>query len=269
MNATLTIDSTSSIAIVVAHPDDVKNCTGVLLRGLGLGAEVALIQITNGENLGGSHTVDQALAMGSQRKEELLAFLADVGVERDRVFLMGIPNTMAYLLDALRTDFYRAEGLPFREPMFQIDQVAYPDACRPGLPLFGEAVVDALAELLGQVRPTHVFTHHPKDDHRDHRATSFFARTAVAAAVSKGGLPSRPEVLAMLGYYKRLVWPPSGDSFLTEEVAHHPFGFDVVRFALAPDEHERKQRACQRFVPTLRQDYIDSYMKRDEVFWRL
>jgi len=263
MAHTLSIDHTSSIVVIAAHPDDVKNCTGVLLRGLDLGADVALIQITNGGNLGGSHTKEQSRAMGSKRKEELLAFLNQIGVERDRIFLMGIPNTMAYLLDALRTDFYRAEGLPFWEPTLEIDQVTHDDAYRPGMPFFGEALVSALAELLGQLRPTHVFTHHPRDDHRDHRATASFAREAV------GALDRRPDLLAMLGYYKRLTWPPPGDSFFTSEVADHPFGLGLVQFELTPEEHQRKKQACQLFVPTLRQEYIDSYMKRDEVFWRL
>jgi LmbE family N-acetylglucosaminyl deacetylase len=182
---------------------------------------------------------------------------------------MGIPNTMAYMLDALRNDFYEAEGLPFRDPMLGVDRVTYPDAYKPGLPFFGAALVTALADLLGQIQPTYVVTHHPKDDHRDHRATAFFARKAVDTAVSSGKVPSRPNELAMLVYYKRIAWPPPGDSFLTEEIAQHPFGLDVVPFELTRDEQTRKKRACQVFVPTLRQDYIDGYMKRDEVFWTL
>lgn len=263
MAAKITIDHTSSIVVIAAHPDDVKNCTGVLLRGLALGAHVSLIQITNGENLGGSHTKEQALSMGTKRKEELLAFLAQIGVERDRIFLMGIPNTMAYMLDALRTDFYRADGLPFWEPMHETDHVTCSEAYQPGLPFFGEALVAAIAELLGQIQPTHLFTHHPKDDHRDHRATAFFAREVVEK------LACRPDLLAMLGYYKRLTWPPPGECLLSDEVADHPFGLDIVQFELTAQEHERKKQACQLFVPTLRQEYIDSYMKRDEVFWRL
>ena len=41
----LSLDHTNSIVVIAAHPDDVKNCTGALLRGLDLGAEVALIQV--------------------------------------------------------------------------------------------------------------------------------------------------------------------------------------------------------------------------------
>ena len=81
----------------------------VLLRSLEMGAQVSVILVTKGENLGGSRTRKQALAMGAKRKEELLVFLAQIGVARGRIFCMGIPNTRAYMLDALRTDFYEAE----------------------------------------------------------------------------------------------------------------------------------------------------------------
>ena len=76
-------------------------------------------------------------------------------------------------------------------------------------------------------------------------------------------------MLASLVYYKRLGWPIVGDTFLAAEVREHPFGLDIARLELSADERARKEQACEAFIPTLPEDYIKSYMKRDEVFWRL
>lgn len=117
-------------------------------------------------------------------------------------------------------------------------------------------------------QPTHVFTHHPQDDHRDHRATAFFANRAIEVAWAHARLARRPDLFAMLGYYVRLRWPPRGDSFVTPEVEQYPFGLELAQFELRRDELRRKKEACQTSVPTLSQAYIDSYMKKDEAFWR-
>ncbi len=263
MATDVTIGSESSIVVVAAHPDDVKNCTGTILRALDLGADVALVQVTHGEGLGGATTKHEAVAMGATRVDELMAFLSEIGVAASRTFLIGIPNTSAQPLAALRDDFFPAEGLPFHDPVLATDRVIYEDAYRPGMPLIGAPLVSALAELLVDARPTHVITHHPADDHSDHRATAFFVRRALEATTGE------PEVLGSLVYYRRLGWPVEGDTYLTPEVEQYPFGFDMGRLELSDDERARKERACEIFVPTLPRDYINSYMKQDEIFWRL
>ena len=266
----MNLTNESSVAVIAAHPDDVKNCTGVILRALGAGARVSVIQMTNGENLGGSHTRDRALSMGGTRKDELLAYLSEIGVLRRHVFLIGIPNTSAYMLEALRDDFYEQEGHPFLDPVLGSDRVIYEDAVQPGMPFFGEAVVEALASLLVAAAPTQVLTHHPKDDHRDHRATAFFASRAVAKASVADARAAHPDVYAFMVYYRRLNWPPEGETLLTSVVERHDLGATPLRFALTDSERERKTTACNSaFVPTLSADYIASYMKRDELFWQL
>ena len=69
-------------------------------------------------------------------------------------------------------------------------------------------------------------------------------------------------------YFRRLQWPPKGESFLSPEISERPYGFEIVRFPLTEQEFERKRQACQIFTPLLSEAYMDSYMKRDEIFWR-
>ena len=259
----------SSILAVATHPDDVKNYTGVMLRSISLGGQVAVVLVTNGENSGGSATREQALAMGEQRKEEVLQFLSSFGIDPGDIFLLGIPNTQSRVLCAIRDDFYRAEGWPYYDSTLGTDRVIYEDAYRQRLPFFGESVVSVLKELVIRTHPTHVITHHQKDDHFEHRSVAFLTRKAVAEAVDEGAFQQGPGMYASLVYHKRLDWPPKGDTFMTEQLEASPFGSNAVLFDLTKEEFERKAEACMIFVPTLSETYIRSYIKKDEIFWRV
>jgi len=116
---------------------------------------------------------------------------------------------------------------------------------------------------VARLRPALVLTRLPQDDHADHRAVSFFAQRACA------GIDPPPALHAVLVYYRRFVWPPTGSYFYSEEIA---CAFPVLvggQFLLTEAEHALKRAASQVFVPTLSAAYIESNMKKDEVYWRL
>jgi LmbE family N-acetylglucosaminyl deacetylase len=266
----LNLSASSSVLLVAAHPDDIKNCTGVILRCLGLGAQVCEVLVTKGEalRLQSADSREDLVEMGEKRQEELLRFYGAIGMEEQDLAVIGIPDGSA-TLPALREDFLRADGDPFLDPNLLTDRVIYDDAYRPDMPFFGESLLEVLVEFLVAHQPTHVFTHHPKDDHADHRAVFSFVTGAVDQAMAAGDLRQRPALYASLVYFKRLQWPPEGDSFLSREIRERSYGFDIVRFPLTEEEFERKRRACMIFTPLLSEAYMNSYMKRDEVFWRV
>jgi len=261
------VTPTSSIVAVATHPDDVKNYAGLMLRGIRTGARVSVLLVTNGENLGGSATKEQAISMGETRKREVLTFLDSLGIDRSDIYPLGVPNTQSRTLCAIRDDFYRIEGWPWYDSILCTDEVIYEDAYRPRMPFFGESLVAVMKELLVRTRPTHVLTHHPKDDHFEHRAVAFLTRQSVAAAVPETQV--QPELYGSLVYHQRLKWPPAGDTFMSPEVRESPFGTGAVLLGLTEDERRTKQDACNVFIPTLSEAYIGSYMKRDEIFWSL
>jgi LmbE family N-acetylglucosaminyl deacetylase len=256
------IPPSSSVVAILAHPDDIKCVLGVVLRAQQSGGNASLILTTRGEGLTSAARKLSPLAMGELRMGELRSFLAQVGIPPKRFFLLGIPDG-SQTLPALRDDFYRAMGQPFIDPLLKVDRVPYADAVQPGMPFFGEMLLAAVQELLARLHPTLVLTHHPQDDHADHRAVSFFARRACAS------LEPQPAVHAVLVYYRRFVWPPAGDHFYSDEIAKNFPGLVGEQFRLAEVEQALKRAASQVFVPTLSAEYIESNMKVDEVYWKL
>ena len=263
------LTSSSSVLLVAAHPDDIKNCTGVILRSLEVGAKVFEILVTKGEalRLRDAESKEDLQEMGQRRQEEFLRFYNAIGLDVQNLAIIGIPDGSA-TLPALREDFFMAEGGAFLDPNLLTDRVIYDDAHKPGMPFYGESLLDVLRELLVVRQPTHVFTHHPKDDHADHRAVFSFVTRAIDQAMAAGDLEQKPGLYASLVYFKRLQWPPGGDSFLSTDIRERTYGFDIIRFPLTEEEFERKRKACMIFTPLLSEAYMNSYMKRDEIFWR-
>ena len=225
----IAVSASSSVVVVGAHPDDVKSFTGVLVRALAKGARVHSVGVTNGERFNSS-TPEEAARMGARRKEEQHAFLAALGVPREHIFQLGFANGC---LTAMRTDYWEQKGEPYFAPVLGADRVIDADAYRPGAPFFGEAFLGILKEVIASVQPTHVLTHHPKDDHDEHRAVAFFVKRAVSELVAEQKLAA-PELYASLVYFPRVEWPPAGDTFLGGSFATLALAADALRFELTP-----------------------------------
>ena len=254
------------VAIILAHPDDPKTVAGLTQRALSQGCPVVLFQVTRGEGL---HSAARAglspIEMGALRLEELRRFAHAIGIADLRV--IGVPDG-SRTLPAMQEDFFPASELPFVDPLLDVDHVPYDDALQPGMPFAGEALLALLVEQLADLQPGLVLTHHPRDDHADHRAVSYFARRACHELAIVGGRAPAPQVYGTLVYYRRCAWPPPGAWFHSEEIAVH-FSQRPEQFLLRDDEYARKLAACQAFVPTLSAAYIASYAKRDELLWPL
>jgi LmbE family N-acetylglucosaminyl deacetylase len=263
------IELSGPIVAILAHPDDIKSVTGIALRAIARHLPFSLILVTKGEAL--TSTARAGLApreMGQLRVEELHRYLGLVGISEEALFVIGIPDGSA-TLPALRDDFYRQEGDPYLDPLLLTDRVLYDDVYRPGLLFYGEALLAALQELVAALKPETILTHHPQDDHADHRAVSFFARQACPGLHGSGRLDSLPSICAPLVYYRRCTWPPEGDHFFVDEIKDRFPRLKAVQFCLTEHELAAKRRASAVFAPTLSVAYIESNMKRDEVLWCL
>lgn len=263
------IPSSSLVVAILAHPDDIKSITGVAQRALANRSSVALILVTKGEALtSAARSTLAPLEMGRLRMEELRAYLGRIGIPESNLFAIGIPDG-SRTLPALRDDFFRAEGDPYLDPLLKTDRVTYDDAVRPGLPFYGAALLETLQDLLVKLQPELVLTHHPQDDHADHRAVSFFARRACHRLCRTKKLSRRPALYAPLVYYQRFAWPPAGDSFYVKAIQNQFPRWKATRFCLTEAELALKKEASLVFTPTLSVEYILSNMKKDEVLWRL
>ena len=263
------IAPSSSIVAVMAHPDDIKSVTGVALRALESESSVSLIQVTKGEGLvSAARNTLTPLEMGSLRMEELRQFLGMVGIPEKNLFVIGVPDG-SQTLPALRDDFFKVEGDPFIDPLLQTDRVPYDDVYKPGMLFYGEALLATLQELFIALQPGMILTHHPKDDHADHRAVSFFACKACRHLYRQRKLNHMPSIYATLVYYRRCLWSPKGDYFYTDPIKNLFSHLKASQFCLTEQELALKKQASMVFTPTLSVEYIQGEMKKDEVLWRL
>ncbi len=273
-NESMHIHESSSLLVIGAHPDDVKCFTGVMLRSIGKCAKVFSVCVTNGERLNRKNPslipYEEATQMGERRKREHIEFLLELGLPRENIILLGFANGC---LPPIRDDFWRSDDEPYFAPLLQADHVVDKDAYRLGTPFCGEAFLALLKEIIVNLNPTHILSHHPKDWADEHRAMAFFANKAASELVAEGRLQRRPRTYASLIYLTHVQWPPAGESFLSPELKKLSFGAGAIQFQLSREELQRKREACKIFEPTLAEvlgeDYFPSYMKNDELYWKL
>ena len=263
------LNPSSSVVAVLAHPDDIKSVTGIVLRALKYKSQVSLILITKGEALtSAARNKLSPLEMGKLRIDELRRYLGLIGFPDKNLFIIGIPDG-SHTLPALRDDFYMAEGDPYLDPLLRTDRVIYDDVYKPGLPFHGKVLQKTIQELLTRLLPSIVLTHHPQDDHADHRAVSFFTRRACSYLNSQGIFSPMPPIYAPLVYFQRYSWPPTGDTYYVEYIRNQFPHLKATQFCLTDEELLVKKQASLVFTPTLSMKYIQSNMKKDEVLWRL
>jgi len=251
----------SSVLVFGAHPDDaVRACGGVILRARAAGATVAIVKATDGAALGGPEGVPTGRRMAEDRKREELHALHTLHFPRRRVFLLGFPDGG---LEALRNDYLEPKGLPYYDPWLAADRTHGRDVTAVGMPFYGDALVRALAVLAWYFRPTHVFTHCSRDRHPDHRALTWFVKSALRSA------KLRPAVYEYLTYHTRTKWPSNrGPRILPREAAKLHLPGRIVDFGLTNEEAERKDAALDAFVPILGAAYFNPWRRTNEIFWR-
>jgi LmbE family N-acetylglucosaminyl deacetylase len=254
----------SSVMFFDAHPGSlVRTCAGALLRSGAVGARVTVIDACDGAAM--VERESDGPAMAARRHREALAALKILGVPREDYFALGFPDGG---LEAMRGDYWHRTGLPYFCPWLRADRVATRHAWRRGAPFFGESFFAALKSLLAARRPTHVFTHHFRDTHMDHRALTWFIRKALAELVAEGRLKRTPTVFEWITYYSRAPWPPKGKSIPVNAARKLRFPGRVVEFVPSPAEQRVKTAAWRANLPSHGAAYVKRWTKTNEIFWR-
>ena len=150
------------VAIVVAHPDDETIALGGQLRRLRNGT---VIHVTDGAPRNGrdaaANGFSTALQYATARRRELEAAMAEVGIGREQLVALGIPDGQA------------------------VERLS--------------AIAIRLADLFASKAITLVLTHALEGGHPDHDATAVAVWAACRRQQRRGG--SAPEVLDMPFYH--------------------------------------------------------------------
>jgi len=250
------------ILIVSPHPDDESlGCAGLIRRAVARGSEVHVAILTNGEAFRESAmweqrkidlSADDLREYARTRRSESEEATSSLGVPRQHLHFLNYPDR------GLAALFDENWSAPVPPRLRQNGAVLTPVG-----PNTGDALTHDLAELIFQIRPTHIYVTHPLDDHVDHA----FAFAFVQAAMLQTG--AHQPVLRTYMIH-RGDWPiPQG--YEPSEPLRPQFGFaDRALFTLPliAEEELEKERAIGKYatqLPILGR-FMRSFIRTNELF---
>ncbi len=173
------------VLVLAPHPDDESlGCGGVIQQALAAGAAVRVVFLTFGDNNELSFTIyrrhpviwpSAVERMGLVRGREAQAAASELGLNPTNLIFLGYPDFGTMKI----WEQHWGSAPPYKGMLSRKTSVPYATARRPGAPYKGEEILRDLEEILANFRPTHVFTSHPADFNRDHRALYLFTRVAL------------------------------------------------------------------------------------------
>lgn len=283
------------LLVFAPHPDDeTLGCAGILHQALKRGERVKVVIFTNGDGFPASASlitrkpIDR---LGERDFKELArfrqvqsqaAFRAVGGGPEDLVFL-GYPDSGLDQVYRTRDPAPYRQRFTGRSETYGVAQQDYHSTAhgRPA-PYTYEAALADVAELIDRTRPARIAVTHEADRHPDHQAASRFVRDAVGQTGFRG------EIHAYL-IHGGPEWPwPLGNTPATPLNVHEVKGGPVpqgvpwppsLRVTLTLDEARVKEKAIQAQASHLtaglegpmkeERDFLLSFVKSEEVFWRL
>jgi LmbE family N-acetylglucosaminyl deacetylase len=220
--------------------------------------------VTDGAALRGKEGIRGGREMARDRRAEQVRALDRLGVPAENVFFLGFPDGgIEKIRYAHRTSLDNAYFCPW----LHADRSGK-DSLAPGTPFNAECLTDLLVRVLGPLSPTHVFTHHARDRHPDHRGVTHFVRNALSTLTVERRLRAEPVIYEHLTYLPGMKWMPAGREIPVEAARALLFPGQVVDFRLTPGEEGRKNAALDCFVPILGPGYMDNWRRSNEIFWR-
>lgn len=259
------LGSGDRLLVVAAHPDDeVIGAGGLIASARQAGAEVTVIVVTNGDSNRLSaamitHTVrpqaKQFLVESLVRQQETLEALGRLGVPASHVIYLGFPDRAVD--QVMRSD------TPVRSRYTGFDRVGYANARVTGAPYTRRALIDAMREIVHEVRPTMIVTHLPFDRHADHRAVAELVDEV------RGSIPTYGFLVHAAGFPRPLRLSPRSVLVPPASLASVP-GWTWMQFDVAPEMGRMKQDAINAYRSQILTPYLRlllaAFVRTNELF---
>ncbi|MBZ5546171.1 MAG: PIG-L family deacetylase, partial [Acidobacteriia bacterium] len=222
----------ASILIFCAHQDDEGAHAGIIRAAVENQIPIHLVYFTSGDS--GScdryyeHSCSpaEALNFGALRMEEARASVGHLGVPRDNIFFLGLPDGGSGEI------WYRhiLPTKPYLSVLLASDHSPYEDAAIPNLPYARQSAVDAAKEFIKKFQPDVIFTGHPDERHVDHRTNNWFVVKALQELRREGVASDKLTLLV------DQVYGPGPQ-------AHAPYRYEKRIFYVSGDAMARAQEA--------------------------
>ena len=171
-----------SIMIFCAHEDDEGSLSGVIRAAVENRIPLELVYFTSGDAGSCDRYYErscgpaEALNYGGLRMEETRATLAHMGVSREHIHFLGLPDGGSGEI------WYRHKEAtnPYLSVLLASDRAPYEGLVQPNLPYARQSVIEVVKELLRKFRPEAVFAAHPPaQGHIDHIVNGYFVIKAL------------------------------------------------------------------------------------------
>jgi LmbE family N-acetylglucosaminyl deacetylase len=191
-----------SILIFCAHEDDEGAHAGMIRAAVENEIPIQIIYITSGDS--GScdryyeHSCSpaEALNFGVLRMDEARASLAHLGVPRENVHFLGLPDG-----GSGEIWFKHVEPAnPYLSVLLATDHAPYEDIENPNLPYSRKSAVEAAKAFIKQYKPEVIYTGHPDERHVDHRTNNWFVVKAMQELLHGGVISTDVKLLVDQSY---------------------------------------------------------------------
>ncbi len=191
-----------SILIFCAHQDDDTAHPGIIRAAVENHIPIHFVYLTGGDAGGCDrfymHSCDAARAMdfGEVRMEEARASLGHLGVPREAVSFLGLPDGG---LEQIWFD-HPQDSDPYLSVLLASEHSPYRESAIPNLAYSRDAVVKAAKQFIAEYQPEMIITGHPDERHVDHRTNNWIVVKAMQEMLGEGRLSRETELLVDVAY---------------------------------------------------------------------
>lgn len=180
-----------SILIFCAHEDDEGAHAGIIHAAVENNIPIHLVYFTSGDAgscdryYQRSCGPEEALNFGALRMEEARASLAHLGVPRENIYFLGLPDGGSEQIWKNHVE----PSNPYLSVMLASDHAPYEGLFHPNLPYARKSVVETAKEFIRKFQPEVIYTGHPDERHVDHRTNNWFVVKALQELLREGAVP--------------------------------------------------------------------------------
>jgi LmbE family N-acetylglucosaminyl deacetylase len=193
-----------SVLVFCAHEDDDTAHPGLIRAAVENHIPIHFVYFTSGDAGGCDrfymHSCDaeRALDFGEVRMDEARASLGHMGVSREDISFLGLPDGgLEQIWD------HREASNPYLSVLLASDHAPYSEAAIPNLPYARESVIAAAKQFIERFKPDTIVTGHPDERHVDHRTNNWIVVKAMQELLRAGAI-SRDTKLVVDAVYGRL-----------------------------------------------------------------
>jgi len=188
----------ASLLVVCAHEDDEQAYAGLIRVAVEAKIPVQLLILTAGDVGECERYFDkpcgpnEAREFGTVRLEESAEVLEHLGLSRDKLIDLGLPDGGSGAIWFEHKD----SSNPFLSIYLACDHAPYENVYKPNLPYARDAVIEAIRQIITSFHPAMLALTGPDERHVDHRTANWFAIKACQSLLKQKALDPQTIVLA-------------------------------------------------------------------------